>query len=697
MSKISPKKKRILISSVSAVLVLAIGGGTWFGVAKANQKPVPVFDFSNYDVAITEYWGDSVESRGPVSADNIQTVFLSDTQTVTKVLIKEGDQVKKGDSLMEFDTTLSGLDLERKRLEVEKLKLALIKEEKKLKQINSMRPMQSVPPMPEEEPEEPDLGWELKKPYQISGKKGFDGSSADGPLICWIRNDTTISQELIQKILDYSMEMQKDQLLNQSSPSAQGTVDPQRENGDNPTQQPETVPSTQEPEPSQGTEPPASQETEAPAAPESGLEAWDHLLENQPKPGTVIVKQLELRVNPGMDEQKLDTFFGEGDRISLYGEMTSDSDNVVWAFIAAEGDPSVRGWVPRTGILLDEEAGGEPENPETQPPETEPPATEPPETVPPETQPEPGLRSCYVVLKTMEGNMSLGNRELWQGLRVYENGSFAFFNAMGIPDYTMIADLDEETDMYPNYDFGSGFSAAEIAEMKVKQAQQVKAAELALKMAEADYKIKKREMEDGTIRADFDGVVVTLMTEEDARSQKKPMIKVSGGGGYYVEGTISELAREDLEIGQLVQVSDWNTGEMYDGKVVSVGDFPRGGRGYYGGNPNASVYPFKIFVDGEANLQTGSYVSIQISSAGENGIYLGNPFLRTEDGQSYVYVMGENNRLEKRTVVTGKSIWGSYTQILSGLTAEDLVAFPYGKNVKPGAKAVPGDINDLRG
>ena len=32
-----------------------------------------------------------------------------------------------------------------------------------------------------------------------------------------------------------------------------------------------------------------------------------------------------------------------------------------------------------------------------------------------------------------------------------------------------------------------------------------------------------------------------------------------------------------------------------------------------------------------------------------------------------------------------------------GLTPEDLIAFPYGKNVRPGVRAEEGDINDLYG
>jgi hypothetical protein len=103
-----------------------------------------------------------------------------------------------------------------------------------------------------------------------------------------------------------------------------------------------------------------------------------------------------------------------------------------------------------------------------------------------------------------------------------------------------------------------------------------------------------------------------------------------------------------------------------------------------------------VFIADEADLQSGSYVSIMYSAgSSENGLYLENPFLRTEGGRSYVYVRGEDGNLEQRFVTTGKSLWGSYTEILDGLTPEDFIAFPYGTNVKAGAPTVEADIMAL--
>ena len=113
------KVKSIVISVTAVVAAAALGLGLWGYFRKSNVAPVKVYDF--YSVGMDSYWGDSKETYGPVSTDRIQTVFLSSTQTVSEVLVKEGDTVKKGDVLMRFDTTLNDLSLERKRLEVEKL------------------------------------------------------------------------------------------------------------------------------------------------------------------------------------------------------------------------------------------------------------------------------------------------------------------------------------------------------------------------------------------------------------------------------------------------------------------------------------------------------------------------------------------------------------------------------------------------
>ena len=294
--------------------------------------------------------------------------------------------------------------------------------------------------------------------------------------------------------------------------------------------------------------------------------------------------------------------------------------------------------------------------------------------------------------------MTKGAQLLWQGMHVSGNLNdgfqFRFVDAADISDYTIEQSEEEELPSMPS---DSGFTAAQIAQMRNEQEKRISTLQRNIRMAEVEYKIMQIELDDGIVYAEIDGEVVSALTEEDAKASGQPLIKVSDGGGYYIDGSVSELEKDRLQIGQEVTVSDWNTGMEYIGQVQSIGDFPTEEDSWTGiGNPNVSYYPFRVFIDGSADLQAGRYASITYSTSGtENGIYLENPFVLTENGSHYVYVMGADGRLEKRSVTVGKSLWGSYQQILSGVTEEDLIAFPYGKNVRDGAPAVENDISAL--
>ena len=554
------KGRKLLISLICLVLVASIGAGIWYFAGNTGGEPVAVFPF--YYVGMTEYWGDSQESYGYVQADGLQTVYLSGTQTVTEIFVEEGQEVKKGDVILSFDTTLSDLALERKRLEVEKLKLRLEDAKQQLREINAMKPM--VIPQPSDDPEEDaDLGELLTDPYRISEKVEYDGSSAEKALICWLHSGTAVKDDIFAALLEKAREY--------------GAANREEE----PSEPEEAVEPQNETDPSEETDP--TGETEAPTEPE-----------------------------------------------------------------------------------------------------------------------EKEINSFYVVFKVTEGDRALAARTSWQGIYVIRDAStgafgFQFFDAYMVPDHTLAP--DEEAEEKPEIDYGSGFTAAQIAEMRAQQEKVIQELEFNIKMADADYKIAQTEVSDGNIYAEIDGVVVSLLTPDEAQMMQMPVVKVSAGGGFYVEGTVSELDRDSLVIGQEVMVNDWYSGMVYVGYIESLGDYPSSD-GYWNGmgNPTASYYPFRVFVAESADMQSGSYVSIQFAAGTtEHGVYLENPFIRTENGRSYVYVRGEDGLLEKRFVTTGKSLWGSYTEILEGLGEGDFVAFPYGKHVKPGAETVESDLSALYG
>ena len=59
------KTKKIILIVVAAVVLLGAGGGAWYYFSQQNAEPVYVFPFEY--VGMTEYWGDSQESYGPVT------------------------------------------------------------------------------------------------------------------------------------------------------------------------------------------------------------------------------------------------------------------------------------------------------------------------------------------------------------------------------------------------------------------------------------------------------------------------------------------------------------------------------------------------------------------------------------------------------------------------------------------------------
>ena len=199
-----PKKAVIIGASVLAVA--GIGTGIFAVAAKGGSKPVYVYSF---DICgMTDYWGDQQSTSGLVRADNIQTVMLTDTQTVTGVEVQQGDHVKKGDLLLSFDTTLNDLALEKKRLGVEQLKLQLEEEQQRLQEIRNYTP---YTPRQDDGSSSgssqgdafsyshyPDYGdrGDVTVEEWMNTNGGFDGSSPDSPLILWTKLNTMVDRDL---------------------------------------------------------------------------------------------------------------------------------------------------------------------------------------------------------------------------------------------------------------------------------------------------------------------------------------------------------------------------------------------------------------------------------------------------------------------------------------------------------------------
>lgn len=311
--------------------------------------------------------------------------------------------------------------------------------------------------------------------------------------------------------------------------------------------------------------------------------------------------------------------------------------------------------------------------------------------------------TVYIVFEKHDYDNSQGEMlENWM-IRFVRNkdNSVSFVMGDPTPNYdgkTPVINEEGETD--PGF-FGPMFTWAEIQQMKAEAEKKIRDTELKLRVEEVKYEKLQVEMQTGIISATVDGVVKTLVDEDTARLQNIPMCVVSGGGGYYIQGTLSELELGTVEVGQYVTVRSWMSGYTdMEGQIIEISEYPSS-RGYNwgSGNTNVSYYPFTVYVTDDAALQQGEYVEIEYTpSAGQAGFYLENPFIREENGKCYVFVAGEDGLLEKKEVTVGRALWGSYTEILSGVSMDEYIAFPYGKDVVEGAPTeISSDMSVLYG
>ena len=117
------------------------------------------------------------------------------------------------------------------------------------------------------------------------------------------------------------------------------------------------------------------------------------------------------------------------------------------------------------------------------------------------------------------------------------------------------------------------------------------------------------------------------------------------------------------------------------------------------GSESTTYYPFTATIENGDDLTSGDWVEISLDAGSESaladdGFYLWRGMVRDDDGGRYVFARGGNGKLEKRYIQTG-TISGQTYEVLSGITPDDWIAFPYGKEVRTGAKTREGSSSEL--
>ena len=578
--RMSKKLKRAIIA---AACVVGVCGAVWGGLTIArNAQRGDVNVYAVNECAMTDYWGDTSNTSGMVTTDKLQKIYISQSQTVKKVWVKEGDSVKKGTVLVSYDSTLTQATVERAKIDYDR-------------QAENLEVMKN--------------GLELLKKAK--------------------------NKETLQAEYD-KLEKELNKLIEDATKSPDDNTD---------------------------------------------VVDLTHIAIDGMKLGTGSGNDKDNAIYYYRTTDSDGSFaLSQADLMGIFSSRGKTDGTLYLVFVTRAGNKLGGDVMDNVGYILTAVTEDVPSGGETGGVSQDP------------QQPSAGG----------EGGGTTAKKLVSVTVKPWNNGFKEFTD--GAPDYgdkkaeieklqRKIAQVQELLD--------TSMTQLELNKAILEKAQAVKEQEVNLKVAKLKLDKKLAELGDGNVYAEFDGTVKAVRNPDEAYNNSEAVVELSGGGGYYVTGTLSEMDLGSVQVGDSVSISSWMTGAACEGTIVSIDDYPTSNGSNWGdGNRNVSYYPFKVFVTEDANLQPNDYVDIQyqkVSAQQQAGssLYLQSMFIREDNGKSYVMARGEDGRLEQRWVQTGRDLWGSYTQIRGGLTIDDYVAFPYGRDVVEGAHTQEATTDQL--
>ena len=710
--------KKKWIAAFIAAGVLLLGGVTVYAVKTSSQSTVKVVSVS--DMSGGGGWSDNSLS-GNITSDVSQNIYLADSQKVKKIYVKEGDTVKVGDDLLTYDMTLENLDLEMKKLEKQGIELNIEKANREITKLKNTKPSSDngnedpgldIPEDPGEEPEDPSMEPEEPaeayqeltaeaEPYMGEGtveEPYHFLCAADGAILgsflnrmaeeqCFfvieIREGDVSNGELLkiwgQKITEDDFQV---------ADTDRFQVNLEKETDDSDGQLPEDL--------------------KAVAVLEKGASAYQGD-GTEKKPLTYLVKKDGIVKGSFFLERKEDGKYfrievreENGDLIKAWEQNGADGDFA--ADVKEDGEYLVDLSKKQSGETPGEPAeptdpseptkpGENPEPPEPSNPEEKP--TEPsvsPEVTPgenPEPTPEAGNpQETAEQENTVDGMSTKKSRASIRYLTVT--------SVMGSGSRKVIS-TDTVSDTTGSGDAGTSYggTAAEIQQQIKDKEKEIRDYQLDIKEANLEIKDIQKKLNNQTIKSTLNGVVKTVGDPEKESNDGKPLIQVVSSEGLYVQGTVSESKMNKLKVGATLSGYSYDNGVSFTAEVREISPYPSD-NGQDGAN--ASSYPFTAYIADASGLSNNSWAELTLLDEGDGqgqGIYLEKPFVRTENGQYYVMKDDGTGHLTKQIVQVGGIQYGSSYQITGGLSMDDKITFPYGKDVREGAKTEEGTLDDL--
>lgn len=710
-------KKKWIVAFIAAG-VLLLGGVTVYAVKTSSQSTVKVVSVS--DMSGGGGWSDNSLS-GNITSDVSQNIYLADSQTVKKIHVKEGDTVKVGDDLLTYDMTLENLDLEMKKLEKQGIELNIEKAKREITKLKNTKPSSDndnedpgfdIPEDPGEEPEnpsmEPEEPTEAYQELTAEAEPYMGEGTVEEPYHFLCAADGAILGSFLNRMAEeqcfFVIEVREGDVSNgellkiwgqkiteddfQVADTDRFQVNLEKETDDSDGQLPEDL--------------------KAAAVLEKGASAYQGD-GTEKKPLTYLVKKDGIVKGSFFLERKED---GKYFRI----EVREENGDLIKAWEQNGADEDFASDVKEDGEYLVDlskkqsgETPGEPTEP-TDPSEPTKPgeSPEPPEPSNPEEKPtKPSVLPEVTRGENSEPTPEAGNPQETAGQENTVDGMSTKKNSAAIRYLTVtsvmgsgsrkVITTDTGSDTTGSGDAGTSYggTAAEIQQQIKDKEKEIRDYQLDIKEANLEIKDIQKKLNNQTIKSTLNGVVKTVGDPEKESNDGKPLIQVVSSEGLYVQGTVSESQMNKLKVGATLSGYSYDNGVSFTAEVREISPYPSD-NGQDGAN--ASSYPFTAYIADASGLSNNSWAELTLLDEGDGqgqGIYLEKPFVRTENGQYYVMKDDGTGHLTKQIVQVGGIQYGSSYQITGGLSMDDKITFPYGKDVREGAKTEEGTLDDL--
>ena len=746
------KKKVITITAAAAAGTALLCGTVVFAVNTAGRKTVTVIPVSD----LSGYYGSSGmnSTSGMITSDVSQNIYPAENQTVKEVFVQEGDIVKEGDPLVSFDMTMTSLELEMKKLDRQGIELNIEKAREDIKRLKNMKPasnagtedfpdiggdffdpgMMEEPDFPEEE--EPQENEEPQTALAVldSGALPYMGSGTlEDPYHFLLASGGMIQGSFLNAMAQqgcfFVIEVRQGDLSNgelvkiwgQQLTADQGTFDPEAryvldlgiaadpEEIRNPNAVSHLTGDSVTGEKWCTGEGTADSPYIFLVTPD-GTVAGSFFNRMREKGGYFRIEVREGNTYKGALMKAWEQ--GAGDLRELEDEAVYQVGLAVGEALPEEPEETPTPPPTETPTPTPSPTG-EPTPAPTETPTpspTEEPTETPTPTPSPTEVPTPPPTETPTPAPTQEPTPSptqppaaTGEPEA-QTEEAAADGAYVSAMKMVYQNSTVssLRRTDTREDDTKSGTVGSmmdsvglGADGTMTREEIQKQIQErekaIRGYQLDLKEADLNIRSIEKTLENQTVKSTLNGVV-KLVSDPENTSGQDPLVQVVSSEGLYIQGTLPENQLEQMQTGQILSGYCYDNGVSFTAQVKEISPYPQDG----GGDPRNSQYPFTAYIEDAQGLSNNSYAELTFENMNtESGaITLEKAFVRSEEGQYYVMKEDEKGKLTKQPVQIARIVNGAY-ELAGGLTYEDKITFPYGRQVTEGANCQDGTMEDL--